>query len=56
MLGQKLGHYIKLMDNLVKTLDAHFLLQRLKIWSECLSELYLGQVRIWVIFGRKQGQ
>ena len=25
-------------------------------WSECLSKLYLGQVRIWVILGQKQGQ
>ena len=29
------------------------LLQQLEIWSECLSELYLGQVRIWVLLGQK---
>ena len=45
--GSKLGHFAKLMENLVYTLEsAFFLLQQLEIFSECLSELYLSSSNI----------
>ena len=54
-VGSKTRSQSKLKENLVNTLDAAFF-QQLEILSECLSELYLGQVRIWVILAQKQGQ
>ena len=41
------------METLVNTLEAAF--QQFEILSEGLSVLYVGQVRILVLLGQKQG-